>query len=868
MKLLAVDGNSILNRAFYGIKLLTTKDGTYTNAIYGFMNILLKVCDDIAPDGVAVAFDLHAPTFRHQMFDAYKAGRKGMPDELRAQVPLMKELLTALGYRIVELEGYEADDILGTLAAACESTGDDCVIATGDRDSLQLVSDKVTVRLAATKMGRPETVIYDVGKIQEVYGVTPPQMIDVKALMGDASDNIPGVAGIGEKTALSLIQAYHDIENLYHQLETAPDIKDGVKAKLKAGGESARMSYTLAKICREVPIETDPAAYRKTGGDPSTASELLNRLELFTLVKRLNITAAAAPQAKPAEKAAANVRILFSCSADDIGELVQSASGQGAAPLCFLCRFNASGLAALHLYANGTLAAAEQGTEGFDEMVRAVLSSPVPKVTHDVKPAYRWAMEQGIELQNVVCDLALAAYLINPLASGYELDRLCAEYGVAPFDTPLMPELAGIASVYGLYRKLWAKIDEYAQVNLLCNIEIPLAKVLASMESIGFHIDIQGITSFGQALDVDIARLAEDIYALADGAFNINSPKQLGEVLFSRLGLPSGKKTKSGFSTNAEVLEGLRGKHEIVDSILEYRKLMKLKSTYVDGLLRQAREDGTVHTSFNQTETRTGRISSTEPNLQNIPVRTKLGSELRKFFVPGEGCTLIDADYSQIELRVLAHMSSDPNMIEAFRQGIDIHTKTASQVFDMPEEMVTPLMRSRAKAVNFGIVYGIGAFSLSQDINVSVSEADKYIKSYLATYSGVREYMEDAVEFGREYGYAKTMFNRRRSLPEITAANRNIKAFGERVAMNTPIQGTAADIIKIAMVKVYERLKREGLKARLILQIHDELIVEAPFNEANTAAIILKEEMENAVALKVPLLVDAHTGENWYTAKG
>ncbi|SDM67961.1 DNA polymerase I [Acetanaerobacterium elongatum] len=862
MKLLAVDGNSILNRAFYGIKLLTTKDGTYTNAVYGFMNILLKVCDDIKPDGAAVAFDLHAPTFRHKMFDGYKAGRKGMPDELRAQVPLIKELLTSLGYSIVEKEGYEADDILGTLAKACEKSGDECAIVTGDRDSLQLISDKTTVRLAATKMGRPETVIYDVDKIKEVYGVTPGQMIDIKALMGDASDNIPGVAGIGEKTALTLIQAYHDIDSLYKSLDTAADIKDGVKAKLKAGEESARMSYTLATICCEVPIETSPAAYTKAGGDPSHAAALMNRLELFSLLKRLNLTAV--PTVLPkAEEKPAGVKILLDPTAEDIGTLIQAAN-----PLCFLCRFEGDELTALYLYADGTIAATDRAGQYFEAFVRTVFESDVQKVTHDVKPVYHWAFEHTIELKNVVCDLALAAYLINPLASSYELDRLCAEYAVTPFDTPFLPDLVGIASVYGLYKKLWAKIDEYAQVNLLCNIEIPLAKVLASMESIGFHVDIKGITDFGRALDVDIARLAEDIYSLAGGAFNINSPKQLGEVLFVRLALPSGKKTKSGFSTSAEVLEELRGKHEIVDNILEYRKLTKLKSTYVEGLLRQARADGTVHTSFNQTETRTGRISSTEPNLQNIPVRTKLGSEMRKFFVAGEGCTLIDADYSQIELRVLAHMSNDENMINAFVAGIDIHTQTAAQVFGMPEDMVTPLMRSRAKAVNFGIVYGIGAFSLSQDINVSVSEADKYIKSYLSTYSGVRAYMEDAIEFGREHGYAKTMFNRRRSLPEITAANRNIKAFGERVAMNTPIQGTAADIIKIAMVKVFERLKREGLQSRLILQIHDELIVEAPLNEAQAAARILQEEMENAVKLRVPLLVDAHTGANWYAAKG
>lgn len=860
MRLLAVDGNSILNRAFYGIKLLTAKDGTYTNAVYGFMNILLKAENDVSPDCVAVAFDLHAPTFRHTMYEGYKAGRKGMPDELRMQVPLIKELLTSLGYAIVEKEGFEADDILGTLADACEKGGHECAIVTGDRDSLQLVSDRVTVRLASTKMGRPETVVYDTEKIKEVYGVTPRELIDVKALMGDASDNIPGVAGVGEKTALALIAQYHSIDEIYKDVD-ALDAKPGVKAKLKAGEQSARMSYTLATICKEVPISLSLEDYRKTAGDPASALALINRLELFSLAKRLDLSNVQAQEPAQQKEEARSVSILFSPSMEDVEALLEKAS-----LLCFLCRFEDGALSAIHLYTDGMLAALEG--DNLFELARTVLTSPVKKVTHDAKPVFAWALRHDLDVKNLVCDTMLAAYLINPLASGYELTRLCGEYAVTPFDTQFAPDLADIASLYGLYEKLWAKITEYGQVSLLCNIEIPLARVLASMENIGFLVDTDAIRSFGQMLDIDIARLEGKIHALAGSAFNINSPKQLGEVLFERLGLPSGKKTKTGYSTNAEVLESLRGKHEIVDDILEYRKLVKLKSTYVEGLLRVAHADGTVHTSFNQTETRTGRISSTEPNLQNIPVRTELGSELRKFFVAREGCVLIDADYSQIELRVLAHISNDENMISAFAEGVDIHTKTASQVFGLPEDMVTPLMRSRAKAVNFGIVYGIGAYSLSQDIGVTVSEADRYIKNYLATYHGVREYMENAIEFAKEYGYAKTMFGRRRNLPEISASNRNIKAFGERVAMNTPIQGTAADIIKIAMVRVYDRLRREGLKARLILQIHDELIVEAPADEVDAAAAILKEEMEHAAELLVPLVVDTNTGHNWYTAKG
>lgn len=858
MRLLAVDGNSILNRAFYGIKLLTSKDGTYTNAVYGFMNILLKAQGDVAPDCVAVAFDLRAPTFRHKMYDAYKAGRKGMPDELRAQVPLIKELLSHLGYVIVEREGFEADDILGTLADVCEQGGHECAIVTGDRDSLQLVGNYVTVRLASTKMGRPETVVYDTAKIKEVYGVTPSELIDVKALMGDASDNIPGVAGVGEKTALALIRRYHSIDEIYKDVNTL-DSKPGVKAKLTAGEASARMSYALATICRDVPISRELADYRKTPGDLAKAALLINRLELFSLAKRLDLTdlPAVAQEQAPAR----SVTISLSPSADELAALLDRAN-----PLCLLPVFEEGKLTALHLYADGTLAAVEG--EDLEQTARLILTHPAKKVTHDAKPLFAWALSHGFDLEHLVCDTMLAAYLINPLASGYDLARLCGEYAVTPFDTLLVPELADIAALPGLYEALWAKIAECGQVRLLCEIEIPLARVLASMENIGFLVNTAALRSFGETLDADIARLEGEIHTLAGGAFNINSPKQLGEVLFERLGLPAGKKTKTGYSTNAEVLESLRGQHEIVDGILEYRKLVKLKSTYVEGLLRVARSDGTVHTSFNQTETRTGRISSTEPNLQNIPVRTALGSELRKFFVAREGCVLIDADYSQIELRVLAHISDDKTMISAFAEGVDIHTKTASQVFGLPEDMVTPLLRSRAKAVNFGIVYGIGAYSLSQDIGVSVAEADRYIKGYLSTYHGVREYMENAVEFAREHGYAKTMFGRRRGLPEITATNHNIRSFGERVAMNTPIQGTAADIIKIAMVRVYDRLIKEGLRARLILQIHDELIVEAPVHEVPAAAAILKEEMEHAAQLAVPLVVDAHTGQNWYAAKG
>ena len=853
MKLLVLDGNSIINRAFYGIKLLTTKDGRYTNAIYGFMNIFYKLCDELHPDSVAFAFDLKAPTFRHKMYDEYKAGRKPMPPELAEQMPVLKDLLRALGYKIVTKEGYEADDILGTLAFSCKD-GDECYIATGDRDSLQLVGDNVKVLLASTKMGRPETNIYDVKRIKDDYGVTPHQLIDIKALMGDSSDNIPGVSGVGQKTAQSLISELGSIQNIYDNIDTI-DIRETLRNKLKNDKDSAFMSYKLGEICKSVPIETDYSFYVPDEGDKGEALSILRSLEMYKLIDKIGLNTVTY-DAKPENTTVKEYKRVNSLNA-------------------FLLKANK--LYFVYSVKDGrfeSLAACngddicEVNTENDSEVeafINILEDENTEKYTFNIKPLYAYAFSHGFEIKNVKMDLMLAAYLLNPSAKDYDIEKLAAEYNV--YYEADGGFLALSETVYPLTVKLSALLEERDQTELLSNIELPLAEVLASMEKIGVKVDKSGIEAFGDMLGERIKGLQSRIYELAGEEFNINSPKQLGEILFVKLAIPTKKKTKSGFSTNAEVLEKLADEYEIVKFILEYRTYTKLKSTYCDGLLKEIAADGRIHSTFNQTETRTGRISSTEPNLQNIPVRTELGREMRKFFIADDGKVLVDADYSQIELRVLSDIADDKAMIDAFNHGDDIHAITASQVFKMPLQMVTPLMRSRAKAVNFGIVYGIGAFSLAKDIGVSRAEADRYIKDYLHHYSGVDRYMNEVVEEAKKNGYVKTLFGRRRYLPELSSSNGMLRAFGERVARNMPIQGTAADIIKIAMIRVYTRLKEENLNARLILQIHDELIVEAPENEKTKAELIVKEEMENACKMKVLLKSDAHSGESWYGAK-
>ena len=850
MRILVVDGNSIVNRAFYGIRPLTNKDGQFTHAIYGFLTMLNKIQNEENPDAVAIAFDLKAPTFRHKAYSLYKANRKGMPPELASQMPPLKELLRLLGYKIVTCEGYEADDILGTFASACDKSGDECVIATGDRDSLQLASDKTTIHLCTNK----QDIRYTPEKIMEDYGVTPLELIEIKAIQGDTSDNIPGVAGIGPKGAGDLIQKYHSVQYIYDHLDEL-DIKDGVRKKLTASKENAIMSRMLGEICRTAPIDTDITAYTVEIKDKQACADYMAKLELFSLLEKYGLTDI--PQTEVKAEEAQKLEVVE----NEVNIPIKNND-----KLYLSFEISDKELKAFAVLIDGKVYTSRDA-DLFDDILK---NPELKKYTRGSKALFAYADKKGFEAAAIEFDTELAAYLLNPSEKDYSDEHLCMIYDVAlpVTDEEDKKQYRALAVYDKLCEKLENEIKANEQQKLLEEIEIPLAKVLAKMENVGFAVDRQGIADYGSMLSQQIDELEKTIYGQAGGQFNINSPKQLGKVLFEDLGLPVKKKTKSGYSTNAEVLESLRYDNPIVDNVLRYRALAKLNSTYCEGLLKVIADDGRIHSSFNQTETRTGRISSTEPNLQNIPVRTELGREMRKFFCAKDGWLLVDADYSQIELRVLAHISGDENMIEAFKNNDDIHAITASQVFNMPLEMVTPLMRSRAKAVNFGIVYGIGAFSLGKDIGVSMREASQYIKNYLAHYSGVDEYMKRVVERAKLDGYVETMFGRRRYLPELSTGKAMMRAFGERVARNMPIQGTAADIIKIAMVRVDERLKRENMQARLILQVHDELIVEAPEAESEKAAKILQEEMENAVALSVPLTADAAIGKTWYDAKG
>ena len=821
MKLMVLDGNSLVNRAFYGIKLLTTKDGRPTNAIYGFMNILLGLLAEHQPDEIAIAWDLRAPTFRHKMYDGYKATRKGMPEELAAQMPVLKKLLAQLGFVMVSREGWEADDILGTLAAACAARRDDCLLATGDRDSLQLVSESTTVLLASTRMGKSETVVMDLDAVREKYGVEPRQLIEVKSLMGDTSDNIPGVAGVGEKTALALIQKFGSLQGVYEHLDDAA-IKPAVRARLQAHRQEAELSHTLAAINCSAPIDTAEGAYVRGAGDAAAAAALLAELEMHKMIDRLDLAAAPLP-------AALAGRVYLARQ----GEAWYAVQGQ------YIYETDAQKLAAL-------------------------LESEAEVWAFDAKPLFRMALEAGGEGRAVRFDAKLAAYLLNPSASEYSVGHLAAEYGVAPaFACESAPDMGTLPALCEL---LAQKTEEEGMGPLLRDIELPLARVLADMERIGMLVDREGLVAFGGTLKAELEGCLERIYDAVGYEFNLNSPKQLGEALFIKLGLPPRKKTKSGYSTDAETLESLRTYNPVVEDILQYRVYQKLNSTYVDGLLKVIGPDGRMHSTFNQTEARTGRLSSSEPNLQNIPIRTPLGSKLRQFFVAAPGCLLADADYSQIELRILAHIAGDESMRHAFSAGHDIHRSTAAKIYGLPLEMVTPALRSSAKAVNFGIVYGIGAYSLSKDIGVTVREADAFIKNYLDTFPGVKKYMDETIAFGRAHGYVATLFGRRRALPELASNNYNIRALGERMAMNTPIQGTAADVIKLAMVKVWQRLRAEKLRARLILQVHDELIVETPEEELEQVERILKEEMQGAAEFSVPLTADVGQGQNWLEA--
>ena len=864
MRLLVIDGNSIVNRAFYAIRILSTKDGQFTNGIYGFMNILIRLREECNPDHVAVAFDLKAPTFRHEMYSEYKAGRKGMPDELRSQMPILKNLLTLLGYTVVEKEGYEADDILGTLSATCKGE-DKCFIATGDRDSLQLISDNTSVLLASTKMGKATTVLYDKEKLFEEYGVEPKGMIEIKALMGDSSDNIPGVPGIGQKTAGELIKSYGSIDYIYDHIDEL-DIKKGVHQKLLDGKDSAYLSRTLGTICLTAPIDTNPDTYIIKEPSAAEAIKLLVSLEMFGIIEKLGLTRENIPVVEAAAEEKEKVTLTYErdlCGL--LGELKKTGKAY------FTCNYDGDDITEMYFSFGSEIKCVTADCLDFYSFLEDFCKGEWEKYTDNSKAFYKYTLRRNYEVATPFFDTSLAGYILNPSANSYDVLRLCEEHGASLPEADCEENVkAFVTASYclpELCEKLKTVLSENDQNELMYEIEMPLAEVLASMENIGFLVDRKGIEDFGLRMAEKADELTNLIYSEAGVEFNINSPKQLGTVLFETLGIPCKKKTKSGYSTNADVLEELADEYPIVAHVLEYRAIAKLRSTYCEGLLKVIDRDGRIRSTLNQTETRTGRISSTEPNLQNIPVRSEIGREMRRFFTSEKGNVLVDADYSQIELRVLAHMAEDETMIKGFNDGEDIHTITASQVFDMPLNMVTPLMRSRAKAVNFGIVYGIGAFSLSKDIGVTRKEADNYIKGYLSHYSGVRRYLEKAVSEAREKGYGETLFGRRRYLPELTASNKMLQGFGERVAKNMPIQGTAADIIKIAMVRVYNRLQKENLRAKLIMQVHDELIVECPENEEERVALILKEEMESAFKLKVPLTAHLGYGKSWYDAK-
>ena len=884
MKLMVIDGNSIINRAYYGIRPLTTRDGLYTNAIFGFLTTLLRLKEEEQPNALCVTFDVHAPTFRHTADEAYKATRKPMPEELRMQVPVLKEVLDALNIPRYEMAGWEADDLIGTISRKCESAGWDCVVVTGDKDSLQLITSHTKVKLVSTRMGKTTTKDMTEEAFREEYGFAPIHMIDLKALMGDSSDNIPGVPGIGEKTAMALVQEYESVENLYAKM---PDInaKPAALRKLTEGEESARHSYWLATIVTDAPLDFDPAA-NAVKAPAETAYPLFLRLEFTKLIEKFDLAPVAQPLAEPRESdyTVTAEQVTSPAQAEKLLELWRKADHVAVLTLPDLTAVVVDCETGKHSSLTAELRF-DQYEGDWNALLNALFSAEIKKVSHNVKDLMRLCLENGLNAEGFIFDTALAAYLLDATAGSYDLARLFVSYynEELPKPTYLEPDAFTMlgdpiqaqaafnrytAAVDALYDTLSGKLREQGMMELYETAELPLCRVLAEMELTGCRVDAKALAAFGESLSQRITAMEKTIYDMAGETFNINSPKQLGQILFEKLGLPHGKKTKTGWSTNADVLEGLRYEAPIVAAVLEYRQYTKLKSTYADGLLKAIDPDGRVRTSFQMTVTATGRLSSTEPNLQNIPTRTDLGSEIRRMFVPKEGCVLVDADYSQIELRLLAHIAGDEAMQKAFTSGQDIHTATAAQVFHVEPKDVTPEMRRSAKAVNFGIVYGISAFSLSQDIGVSVAEAKAYMEAYFETFPDVRVYMRSVVETAKETGYVETIFKRRRDLPEIRSSKFNLRSFGERVALNMPIQGTAADVMKLAMVAVWKRLKAEGLQAKLVLQVHDELIVECPEEEAQKVAALLEEEMEQVDTLSVPLTAEAHYGLNWLEAKG
>ena len=880
MKLMVLDGNSILNRAYYGIRPLSTREGLYTHAVYGFITTLQRLLDEENPEALCVTFDRREPTFRHRADADYKAQRKPMPPELAMQLPVMKQVLAAMSVPCYELAGYEADDLIGTISRKCQAAGWDCVIVTGDKDSLQLITDRTKVKLVSTRMGQTTTKDMTPETFREQYGFDPIHMIDLKALMGDTSDNIPGVPGVGEKTAMALVQEYGAIDEIYRLL---PDLhaKPAAIRNLTEGEESARHSYWLATIVTDAPLDFDPAENLRRPFRPELY-DLFLRLEFQKLIDKYHLR----PHQETAERSEVTATVVPVRTEDQARDLL--AQWRQAESVTVYAMPNLSALSVQWDAGENASWAAELWTGDYQgdwqALLAALFAADIPKVSHNVKDLMRALLDAGLPAEGFVFDTALAAYLLDATAGKYDLPRLFVAYFNQELEkpahlepdafSPLGDRSAAWASLhsYGaaieaLHGVLLPRLREQGMEKLYFDVELPLCRVLADMERSGFLVDGGALARFGADLSDTIDRLEQRIYAAAGQQFNINSPKQLGKVLFEDLGLPHGKKTKTGWSTNADVLEKLKD-HPLVADVLTYRQYAKLKSTYADGLLKVIDPDGRIRTSFQMTVTATGRLSSTEPNLQNIPTRTELGSKMREMFVAAPGHVLVDADYSQIELRLLAHISGDTAMQQAFLSGADFHTVTAARVFHVPQDQVTHQMRSRAKAVNFGIVYGISAFSLSQDIGVTVQEAKEYMDRYFATYTGVKQYMTDVVDKAREQGYVETLWHRRRALPELKSSNFNMRSFGERVALNMPIQGTAADIIKLAMVRVHSRLAREGLAAQLIMQVHDELIVECPEEETPRVEALLQQEMQGVAELSVPLLAEAHTGRNWLAAKG
>ena len=881
---MVLDGNSIINRAYYGVRPLTTRDGFFTHAIFGFLTMLGRLLDEEKPEALCVAFDRREPTFRHLEYEGYKATRHAMPEELAMQMPVLKDVLDAMNIPRYELAGFEADDLIGTISCKCESAGWDCVVATGDKDSLQLVTEHTTVKLISTRMGQTTTKDMTPESFREVYGFAPIHIVDLKALMGDASDNIPGVPGVGEKTAMALIQKYQSIDEIYRLL---PDIeaKPNVIKKLTEGEESARQSFHLATIVTDAPLEFSPQDnLRKAPSD--ALYPLFMKLEFTKLIDKYGLK-------PPADIPAAEEQPLDLTVTAEAVTTVEKAKEylslfRKAEHVTLLALPDLSGVIVDFVAGESTAVSAEfyfSRYEGdWNALLRALFSDDIKKVSHNVKDLQRTLLENDLPIEGFIFDTALAGYLLDATAGKYDIASLFAAYFHQTLAEPkhLDPDAFSMlgdtaeaetafhvytSAVDALYETFAPELEKRELHELYYEVELPLCAVLARMEHAGMRVDANALAAFGSEMEVQLKTLEQHIYEEAGGPFNINSPKQLGEVLFERLQLPHGKKTKTGWSTNADVLEKLRWENPIVEEVLQYRQYAKFRSTYCDGLLKVIAPDGRIHTSFQMTVTATGRLSSTEPNLQNIPTRTQLGSEFRRMFVPASGCVLVDADYSQIELRLLAHIADDEAMKQAFLTGEDIHTVTAAQVFGVPTDQVTKQMRSHAKAVNFGIVYGISAFSLAQDIGVPVYEAKEYIETYFERFPGIRRYMDEVVAQAKERGYVETLMHRRRALPELAASNFNTRSFGERVARNMPIQGTAADVIKLAMVRVDERLHKENLKAKLILQVHDELIVECPEEEKETVARLLTEEMEGAVHLSVPLTAEAHWGINWLEAK-